>query len=137
MNIMTISVAFLIGRLIFGFFWLEAAYKHLFKSAGMVGYAQSKGIHSAGTAKFAVFGTGILALIGGLSVILGYRPYYGIACLVIFLVGVSFIMHAYWKVQDPMARMTDRINFTKNMALLGAALMMLAIQTPWLWSLGW
>jgi len=82
-----ITVAFLAGRIAVGLFFLDAAYKHIFKSAGLVGYAQSKGI-KPGTAKFAVISTGILALIGGLSVLLGYRPHYGIACLVIFLLGV-------------------------------------------------
>ena len=36
-----------------------------------------------------------------------------------------FMMHAFWKVQDPMAKMSERVNFTKNMALLGAALILL------------
>ena len=46
-------------------------------------------------------------------------------------------MHVYWKMQDPSMKMTQKINFEKNMALLGAALMILAISTPWIWSLGW
>lgn len=130
------TIAFLIGRVILGLYWLNTAYGHIFKSAGMVGYAQSKGVKSAGTAKFAVVGTGILALLGGPSVLVGYRPELGIACLVIFLIGVSWKMHPYWKEADPMAKMGDRVNFWKNMALLGALLAMLAIPLPWVYSLG-
>lgn len=124
------TTAFLLGRIIFGFYWLNNAYAHLFKSPGPIGYAQSKGI-SPGTAKLAVLGTGILMLIGGLSMLLGYQPAFGIACLIIFLVGVSFKMHDYWNVADPMQKMGQRINFHKNMALIGALLMMLAIAEPW------
>ena len=34
-------------------------------------------------------------------------------------------MHAYWKVADAQAKQIDMINFTKNMALVGALLMFL------------
>ena len=132
---MLIPYAILLGRIIFGLYWLETAYNHLFKAGGLIGYTQSKGgIKSVGMAKLAVYGTGILALIGGLSIIFGYRPHYGIAALVIFLLGVTYKMHAYWKVQDPMQKMGERVNFMKNVALLGALLMMLAITQPWAFS---
>jgi len=36
-----------------------------------------------------------------------------------------------------MAKMGDRINFMKNMALIGALLMFLAIPMPWAYSIGW
>jgi uncharacterized membrane protein YphA (DoxX/SURF4 family) len=131
------AIAFLIGRIILGIYWLQTAYNHLFKSTGLIGYTQSKGIKSASAAKLAVWGTGILALIGGLSIILGIHPHYGIACLVIFLVGVSFKMHAYWKIQDPMQKMGERVNFTKNMALAAAILALVAVSQPWVYSFGW
>jgi hypothetical protein len=34
------------------------------------------------------------------------------------------MMHAFWKVTDPMHKMSETINFTKNLALIGALLMM-------------
>ena len=75
--------------------------------------------------------TGLLALAGGLSILLGVWTTWGVALLVLFLLGVSFKMHAFWSVQDPMARMNDRISFWKNMALAAAMLMLLAIPVPW------
>lgn len=128
------AIAFLIGRIVFGAYWLHAAYGHLVHPGGMVGYAQSKGVKSP---KLAIVGTGLLALLGGLSILLGAWPVVGVALLVIFLVGVSFKMHAFWSATDPMAKMGDSINFWKNMALVGALLMFLAIPQPWLYSLGW
>jgi uncharacterized membrane protein YphA (DoxX/SURF4 family) len=53
-------------------------------------------------------------------------PGFGLIALVLFLVPVTFIMHAFWKIQDPMAKMGETINFTKNIALLGAVLILLA-----------
>jgi len=108
------------------------AYNHLVKGGHMVGYAASKGVPLP---KLAIFVGGILLLIGGLSVVLGVYPVIGVIALVVFLVPVTFKMHAYWKIQDPMARMSEEVGFKKNVALIGAALMLLAVATPWVYSL--
>jgi hypothetical protein len=41
------------------------------------------------------------------------------------------MMHQFWKIQDPMARLGELINFQKNLALMGATLMFLVIPQPW------
>ena len=125
------EIAFLIGRILFGGYFLTGAASHLINNAGMVGYASSKGVMAP---KAAVVGSGLLLLIGGLSVLLGYMPLIGVITLALFLVPVSFKMHAFWKETDPMAKMNAKIQFSKNMALLGAALMLLAVQLPWAFS---
>ena len=122
------NAAFIIGRVIFGLYWLHVAYGHIVKSAGTIGYAQYKGVKSP---KLAVIGSGILALIGGVSILLGIYPTIGVVAIVIFLIGVSFKIHAYWKVTDPQQKMTEKISFDKNMAILAASLMFLAIAQPW------
>lgn len=104
------------------------AYNHLFKSAGLVGYAESKKVP---TAKTAVIGSGILLLLGGLSILFGVSTNTGIALLVLFLIPVSFMMHAFWKETDPMKKMGEQVAFTKNMAILGGLLMLLSLATPW------
>ena len=68
----------------------------------------------------------VLLLVGGLSVLFDVLPIVGLIALVLFLVPVTFIMHAFWKVQDPMAKMGEMVNFMKNIALLGAVLILLA-----------
>ncbi|MBI5221628.1 MAG: hypothetical protein HY979_02390 [Candidatus Magasanikbacteria bacterium] len=45
------------------------------------------------------------------------------------------MMHNFWKDTDQNMKMSNYVNFTKNMALLGAALMLLVISTPWAMSL--
>jgi putative oxidoreductase len=112
-----------LGRIIFGGYLLFNAYNHFSNLTMMSGYAQSKGIPSA---KLAVAGSGLLLAIGGLSVILNIVPIVGLAALVLFLLPVTFIMHAFWKVQDPMAKMGEMVNFSKNLALLGAVIILLA-----------
>ncbi|MDB5238881.1 MAG: DoxX family protein [Candidatus Parcubacteria bacterium] len=132
------TVLFLVGRIVFALYWLHAAYQHLFKSAGLVGYTQAKaGYKSVGTAKFAVIGTGVLLAIGGITLLLGIWVRLGILCLVIFLLGAAFKMHAYWKETEPNAVMSENIHFWKDIALAAALLMLLAVPLPWMYALSW
>lgn len=127
------EIAFLIGRIIYGGYFLWNGINHFRNLAMMSGYAQSKGTPAP---KAAVAGTGILVILGGLSMLLGVYPVIGAILLIIFLVGVSIKIHNFWAVQDPQMKMMETINFTKNMALLGGAMMTIEISRPWPLSLG-
>ena len=70
-------------------------------------------------------------VVGQLSVIVGYHVWIGLPCIMLFLVPVTLLMHNYWVETDMMQRINQRVNFQKNVALLGAALMMLMISKPW------
>ncbi len=122
------SIIFLIGRLLLGGFFINSGYKHFKNITMMAGYSLSKGIPAP---KAAVAFTGLLLLVGGFSILLGIYPTVGAIALVLFLVPTTFLMHAYWKVQDPQGRMGETVNFSKNLALLGAALLLLSIPQPW------
>jgi uncharacterized membrane protein YphA (DoxX/SURF4 family) len=127
------DVAFLIGRLIFGGYWLMAAINHFKNLNHMSEYAKAKGTPFP---KLAVAGSGVLLLAGGLSMLVGVYPLLGIVLLIVFLLGVSLQMHTFWKVDDAQMKQNDMINFTKNMALVGALLMFLLLPRPWPMSLG-
>jgi uncharacterized membrane protein YphA (DoxX/SURF4 family) len=124
---------FLFGRILLGGFFIYNAIGHFMGLNAMSGYAASKGVPAP---KLAVAGSGVLLLIAGLSILLGYQPMIGIAAAALFFIGVTPTMHAFWSVTDPQAKMSERINFTKNTAILGASLMLLAIPQPWPLSLG-
>ncbi len=111
------------GRLLFGGYFLYGGYNHFANAGMMAGYAQSKGIPSA---KAAVIGSGLLLLIGGVSVIFNIYVTIGMIALALFLIPVSFTMHAYWKLQEPGSRVGEMVNFTKNLALLGAVLILMS-----------
>jgi len=40
-------------------------------------------------------------------------------------------MHAFWKQQDEQQQMNDFVNFGKNMALAGAAMLVAGHPEPW------
>ena len=105
---------------------------HFAKLAMMAGYAQSKRVPAA---KLSVLASGLFILFGGLGIVLGIYTQLAIALIVVFLLLVSFKMHNFWAISEPQMRMMETVNFMKNMALLGAALSILIIQTPWSFSL--
>ncbi len=125
---------FLIGRVVVGGFYLFNALNHFSRTEMLSGYAASKGVPSP---RAMVLLTGLLLLVGGLSLLLGVYPRLGVAAVVVFLVLVAFWMHNFWAVQDPMQKTVEMVNFTKNLALAGSALMFLAIPEPWPLSVGW
>jgi putative oxidoreductase len=124
---------FLLGRVLYGGFLLLNAYHHFSGVNAMAPYAASRGIPAP---KLAVLGSGVLLLLGGLSILFGIKPTIGILCVVLFLLPVTLTMHNYWADKEPQARQSNQIQFHKNVALLGAALMFLAIAEPWWLSLG-
>ncbi len=89
-------------------------------SAGTIGYAASHGVPLA---SIAVPLSGMIALAGGLSILLGYRARWGAWLIVLFLVPVTVMMHNFWAVADPNAAQMQHIMFMKNLSMLGAALM--------------
>lgn len=125
------DIIILIGRILYGGFFVLSGISHFSKNESMAGYAASKGVPFS---KAAVFFSGALIILGGLGIVAGVYIKIAIALLTVFLVVVSFWMHAFWKEADPMMKMNDKISFMKNMALWGAALMFLAIAEPWIFA---
>ena len=68
--------------------------------------------------------SGVLALLGGFSILFGYKARIGAWLLVAFLVPVTLMMHRFWDVADPTTAMIQRIMFMKNVSMLGGALML-------------
>jgi len=122
------EIAFLIGRIIVGLYYLFNGINHFSQNKTLVAYAKS---HNVPLAEVAVPFTGVLLLVAGLSILTGIWPLVGVVALVVFLLPVSLMMHNFWAVADPMQRALEMVNFLKNMALLGSALMFLAIPQPW------
>jgi putative oxidoreductase len=108
----------LLGRLLFTAIFLMAGANHFNKQA--IGYAASQGVPLA---SILVPLSGILAIAGGLSILLGYRAKIGAWLIALFLIPVTVMMHRFWAVSDPMMAQMQMIMFMKNVAMLGGALL--------------
>ncbi|MFD1145769.1 DoxX family protein [Saccharothrix hoggarensis] len=114
------DVIALIGRILFVFLFFGSAFGHLTQTEAMAGYASSKGVPSA---KAATFASGVLMVVAGLMLLLGVWADLGALLLVLFLVPTAFLMHNFWKETDPQAKQLEMIQFNKDLALAGGALM--------------
>ena len=123
----------LIGRIIFGGFFIMSGINHFTNAGMMSGYAKSKNVPAS---YLAVVGTGVMLVLGGLSVLLGLFPVLGLILLIVFLVPTSVLIHDSWTVQDPQARAAEQVNFLKNLALTGAALALMYGASDWPLALG-
>jgi putative oxidoreductase len=107
-----------LGRLLFVAIFLMSGPIHFSDKA--IEHASQAGVPLA---NLLVPASGIIALVGGLSVLLGFKARWGAWLLVLFLVPVTFMMHKFWTISDPGAAMQQQAMFMKNVSILGAALM--------------
>jgi putative oxidoreductase len=98
-----------IGRVLFSLIFITSVFGHF--SSGAINAASAHGVPLA---TILVPASGILAFLGGLSVLLGYRARFGAFMLILFLVPVTLVMH---KLGSP--------EFMKNVSLIGGALMLM------------
>ena len=107
-----------LGRLLFSVIFFMAAPFHFTQTD--INYAIAAGVPFA---KFMVPASGALALVGALSILLGYRAKLGAWLLVLFLVPVTLMMHNFWAVKDAAAAQIQMVMFMKNVSILGGALL--------------
>jgi putative oxidoreductase len=119
---------FLLGRMLFGGFFILSGIDHLRRPKEMAPYAESKGVPAA---ELAVKLSAVPLLIGGASLLLGVKPKLGALAILGFLAGVSPVMHDFWRNEDPNERAQNIVNFMKNAALAGGALALMGIDEPW------
>lgn len=108
----------LLGRLLYSLMFLMTPINHFMPQT--IAYAAQSGVPLPG---LMVPLSGLIAFVGGLSILLGYKAKVGAWLIVVFLIPVTFMLHAFWTVQDPMMRQFQMGMFLKNIAMLGAALM--------------
>ncbi|MCE5305628.1 DoxX family protein [bacterium] len=107
-----------IARVLFSILFIMSSIGHFTQRKSMAEYSKSKGVIAP---DIAVIVTGLMLLLGGLSVLLGAYVQIGALLLVIFLVPTAFIMHNFWAIKDPMMKQNEQIHFMQDLALGGAA----------------
>jgi putative oxidoreductase len=117
----------LLGRLLFVLIFVMSGPRHFMSQT--IAYAAAQGVPLAA---IAVPLSGVLALAGGLSILLGYRAKIGAWLLVLFLAGVTPMMHNFWAASDPMMYQMQLVMFMKNVSMIGAALVISQVGSgPW------
>ncbi len=111
----------LIGRLLFSVIFAWGAYNHLSHITMMTHYAAVSGVPYA---RVAIIVTGLLLLLGSLSIILGWHTAIGAILIIIFLVPVTYQIHFLGMLHttDIMQKQMQMINLMKNIGLVGGAI---------------
>jgi uncharacterized membrane protein YphA (DoxX/SURF4 family) len=122
------TIPLLLGRVIFGGYFLYNGINHFLHKDQLAGYAGAKGVPQA---NLAVQASGALMALGGLSLLTGYKPKIGSALITTFLAGVTPSMHRFWSEENPQQRQAEMINFMKNVALVGGAMIAASHPEPW------
>jgi putative oxidoreductase len=115
------DVVFLIGRILFGTLFIISGLTAHLGEGGRAGqeYARSLG---APAPHILVPLSGVAIITGGLMIIFGVWADLGSILIIGFLVSITPIMHAFWKIEDQQMRQIQSAMFFKNVALLGAAI---------------
>lgn len=121
----------LIGRVIFGLYFVYSGINHFTKYQGLKEYASFKKIPVSGVA---VIITGLVLLGGGVSILTGYLIQTALILLAIFLIVAAFTVHNFWTVDDENAKVGEQSQFLKNIAIASVSLLLLQIET-WTWTL--
>lgn len=121
------EILFLIGRILFGGFFVINGFNHFTKTDMIAGFAQSKGIPLP---KAAALVSGLMMVFGGLGIILGVYVDVSVWLLIIFMLAAAFGIHKFWSL-PPEQKMMDMMLFMRNLALTGALLMLLELSRPW------
>lgn len=106
----------LAARAMLSAIFLRSGLLKIFGFAGTQQYIAGKGIPLQFTAVL-LAGAIIFELVGGLSVLLGYKARWGASALIIFLVPTTLIFHTDF------SQSSEVIQFLKNLAILGGLLM--------------
>jgi putative oxidoreductase len=107
-----------VGRIFYSLIFLMTAMSHF--SQATIDYATGKGVIAA---PFFVPFFGVIAIVGAISIMAGYKAKGGALLIIIFLIPVTLKMHDFWNVTDPMQYKMQLSSFMKNVSMLGAAML--------------
>lgn len=117
------DVVVLIARILFVAIFVASGIGHLTATDAMAGYAKFKGVPAP---KLSTIVSGVLMLVGALSVVLGVWGDLGALLLLVAAAPIAFVMHRFWN-EEGEARMNEQVQFNKTLSLAGAALALFAL----------
>jgi putative oxidoreductase len=114
---MSQNAIILLGRILLSFMFILSGFSKLTAIGGTAGYFASMGLPAPTIVAVLV---GLLELLGGLAVLIGFQTRIAAYALAIFTVAAAFVAHMNW------ADMMQLINFQKNIAVAGGFLVLAA-----------
>jgi len=111
------SAAILVGRIFLSIMFILAGFSKLTAIAGTAGWFESLGIPAP---TLAAVGSGVVELVGGLAILVGFKTRIAALVLAIFTVAATLIAHTN------LADQVQQLFFMKNLAVTGGFLVLAA-----------
>jgi len=108
----------LLGRIGLGILYVPSGFGKLTNPAGLAGMLATKG---APAAELLAYAAGAVEFFGGLAIILGFKTRGAAIVMIVFTIIATLLAHQFWLLDDP-ARSVQRIQFYKNVAIIGGFL---------------
>jgi len=120
-RLISLDAVLLIGRILLIILFVRSGFSKLTGLEGTAGYINTKLGIGATLAPI----VGVLELLGGLLVAVGFQTRIASAVLFLFTAAATLIFHDYWNMTGPTAA-ANAVNFYKNLSIMGGLLILVA-----------
>jgi putative oxidoreductase len=104
-------------------FILSAVGNKIPNFSAVSGFMGAKGVPAP---QLMLVGAIAFLLVGGVSVVVGYKARVGAFLLLVFLALATYYFHDFWRLSDPKEQQEQTIQFMKNLSMMGAMLFIMA-----------
>lgn len=111
------------GRLLLALMFIVAGFGKLTNISGTAGYIASGGLPFG---EALAVGVGLLELLGGLALVIGFQARWAALALGLFTLAASVLFHAFWAVPAEQA-MVQQLMFMKNLSVAGGLFIVAAL----------
>ena len=118
-----LATAALLGRILLSAIFIISGVSKLFNWATT---SQFMAMHGVPMPSLFLLGAILIEIVGGLSLLLGFRARQGAALLFLYLIPVTLIFHDFWALGGA-DRQMQMINFLKNISIMGGLLEVVAL----------
>lgn len=115
------GVAMLIGRILLSLIFFASGVGKIFDFEGTTAYMEVAGMPMTG---LFLVGAIVFELVGGASIIVGFKARIGAILLIVFLVPATFVFHAFWNMPEEQQQI-QMIMFMKNLSILGGLIVII------------
>lgn len=113
----------LTGRVLISLVFIMSGLGKVFQFDGQVAYAASQGVPLA---SLAIIVSIVAELAAVAMIVFGFKARLGALILLLWMIPVNLMMHAFWTIADPMAQQMHMIMFMKNVSMMGAMLLIMS-----------
>ena len=118
------ALGMLLGRLALAAIFLYGGITKFFTADTTASFMAAEGMTNT---TFFLYAAAILEILGATLLIFGWKTRWAALALLLFLIPVTYMFHDFWKIEDPVDRYLQTVNFLKNLGIAGGLLYLLSV----------